>query len=68
MQPDRQEMAGDIRIEYVVAVQGMVAERPSGTINESIATGQVELLVQELQILSRSKTPPFYINLVLVVD
>lgn len=62
LHPDSHEMAGDLRIEYVVAVRGMVAERPSGTINESIATGQVELLAQELQILSKSKTPPFYIN------
>src|ERR1700678_1369816 len=45
--------------EYVIAAEGLVALRTPGTINPSIATGEVELVVEKLWILNESRTPPF---------
>ena len=61
--PDRPEIFADaerIRGEYVLAVKGVVRERPEGTINPKMRTGQVEVLAHELEILNVSKTPPFH--------
>jgi aspartyl-tRNA synthetase len=61
--PDRAEIfaqAERIRSEYVLAVKGLVRERPEGTVNPNMPTGQVEVLVHELEILNRSETPPFH--------
>ena len=61
--PDRPEIFADaerIRSEYVLAVKGVVRERPEGTINPKMRTGQVEVLAHELEILNVSKTPPFH--------
>ena len=61
--PDRPEIfveAERIRGEYVLAVRGRVRERPDGTINPNMATGHVEVLAQELEVLNRSETPPFH--------
>ncbi len=54
--------AEDVRNEYVLAVQGKVRERPEGTENPNLDTGQVEVLAGELRVLNRAKTPPFYIE------
>ena len=61
--PDRPEIFGEaerIRSEYVLAVRGLVRERPEGTINPNMATGRVEVLARELTVLNRSETPPFH--------
>ena len=61
--PDRPEIFAEaerIRGEYVLAVRGRVRERPDGTINPNMATGHVEVLAQELEVLNRSETPPFH--------
>ena len=61
--PDRAEifsLAERIRSEYVLAVKGIVRERPEGTINPNMKTGQVEVLAHELVVLNRSETPPFH--------
>ncbi len=61
--PDRPEIFAEaerIRGEYVLAVKGLVRERPEGTINPNMTTGQVEVLAQELTVLNRSETPPFH--------
>jgi len=61
--PDRAEIFAEaerIRSEYVLAVKGIVRERPAGTINPNMKTGQVEVLAQELVVLNRSETPPFH--------
>lgn len=50
--------AGELRNEYVVRVEGVVARRPDVAVNPHIATGQVEVNAAELEILTRSKTPP----------
>jgi len=61
--PDDPEMFAEaerIRGEYVLAVRGLLRERPEGTINPDLPTGQVELLAKELTVLNKSKTPPFH--------
>lgn len=56
------EKAGGVRSEYVLAVTGRVRIRPEGTVNPNLATGEIEVLVDELRVLNRAKTPPFYIE------
>lgn len=54
--------AEDIRNEYVIKVTGSVRLRDEETINENIATGTIEVLAREIEVLNSAKTPPFYIK------
>lgn len=54
--------AEGVRSEYVLALTGKVAPRPEGTVNPNLATGEIEVLVEELRVLNKAKTPPFYIE------
>jgi aspartyl-tRNA synthetase len=61
--PDAPEIFAEaerIRPEYVLNVTGRVRERPPGTVNPDLATGEVEVLAKELRVLNKSKTPPFH--------
>lgn len=61
--PDRAEIFAEaerIRSEYVLKVKGLVRPRPDGTVNANMRTGQIEVLAHELEILNKSKTPPFH--------
>lgn len=53
-----QTEARKLRNEYVISVQGKVAQRPDGTINEKLETGEIEVLAEKLVILNKSLTPP----------
>jgi aspartyl-tRNA synthetase len=53
------QKAEALRNEYVIAVSGKVTQRVADTLNKNIATGEVELIAEELRILSESKQPPF---------
>ena len=55
------EKAAKLRSEYVVAVVGKVEKR-SGAVNENLATGEIEVIPEELRVLSESETPPFPIE------
>ena len=56
------ELAQSLRSEFVVAVEGHVRKRPEGTQNLKLPTGEVELLVDHLEILNPSETPPFQLD------
>ncbi len=51
-----------MRSEFVIAVKGVVDHRPDGTYNPNIPTGEVDVVVQELEILNKAETPPFHIQ------
>ena len=55
------EKAATLRAEFVVAATGVVEKR-SSEINESLKTGDIEIRVKDLRILSESETPPFPIS------
>ena len=55
-------MGHELRSEYVISVSGEVSPRPQGTENSRLPTGDVEILVNHLEILNAAKTPPFAID------
>ena len=54
--------AHTVRGEFVVGVRGTVRARPQGMQNKKLATGEVELEAEAIEILSEAKTPPFLVN------
>ena len=58
--PDIFAEAERLRGEYVLSVEGRVRERPEGTVNPNMATGEVEIVATRLNVLNRAKTPPFH--------
>ena len=56
------ETAESVRSEYVLTVRGTVRSRPEGQRSDRLATGDVEVLVQDLEVLAESKTPPFQVD------
>ena len=54
--------AETLRHEFVVRVTGLVRERPAGTANANLASGRVEILARELEILNRSEPLPFQLD------
>lgn len=55
------DKAASLRAEYVVAIVGKVEKR-SGAVNENLSTGDIEIVPEELRVLSESETPPFPIE------
>ena len=51
-----------LRNEFVVRVTGRVRERPPGTVNPNLASGRVELVAQQLELLNRSEPLPFQLD------
>jgi len=62
------EKAEGVRSEYVLCVVGAVRQRPEGTANPNLATGEIDVMAHELLVLNRAKTPPFYIEDDIEVD
>ena len=60
--PELHRAAGELGAEFVVAVRGEVAERPEGTVNADMPTGEVEVVARELRVLNASLTPPFVLE------
>jgi aspartyl-tRNA synthetase len=54
-------LAEKLRNEYVVSITGKVENRPEGTVNPNMATGEIDILATKLEILNEAKTPPIYI-------
>ncbi|MDA9913527.1 aspartate--tRNA ligase [Methylophilaceae bacterium] len=60
--PEAFKIAETVRSEYVLKVKCKVRKRPEGTVNKNIPTGEVEMLVSEIEIINASLTPPFVID------
>jgi aspartyl-tRNA synthetase len=60
--PEAHAVASDVRNEYVLQASGIVRERPDGTKNPRLETGDIEVEVRDLKVLNPSLNPPFYIN------
>ncbi|MGZ8263000.1 MAG: aspartate--tRNA ligase [Burkholderiales bacterium] len=54
--------ADKLRSEFVVKVVGRVRERPQGTVNPNLVSGEIEVLASEIEILNASLTPPFQMD------
>lgn len=59
---DSHREAHRIRHEFVLAVRGLVRQRPEGMVNPGMKTGEIEVMIDKLEILNESKTPPFVLN------
>ncbi|WP_258129730.1 aspartate--tRNA ligase [Achromobacter anxifer] len=51
-----------LRNEFCIRVTGLVRERPAGTANAELASGEIEVLCKEVEILNASVTPPFQLD------
>ena len=63
--PDNVEgfaIAERLRNEFCVRITGLVRERPAGTTNKDLASGEIEILCREVEILNPSVTPPFQLD------
>ena len=60
--PEAHKNAQAVRSEWVVAIEGVVEPRGEGLENPKLATGQIEVLVEKLEILNTARTPPFEID------
>ncbi|KAF3981944.1 MAG: aspartate--tRNA ligase [Methylococcales symbiont of Hymedesmia sp. n. MRB-2018] len=63
--PDAAEtfvIAESVRSEYVLRVEGTVRDRLEGTVNPNMKTGEIEILVNHIEVLNASETPPFPIE------
>ncbi|WP_162079477.1 aspartate--tRNA ligase [Sinimarinibacterium sp. NLF-5-8] len=54
--------ADKLRSEYVVKITGRVRPRPAGTENTSLASGKVEVLGKQVELLNKAETPPFHLD------
>jgi aspartyl-tRNA synthetase len=61
-QPDAHILARDVRCEWVIGARGVVQPRGEGMNNPKLATGEIEVAIEELEILNRAKTPPFELD------
>lgn len=59
--PEAHQHAEKLRAEWVISIKGKVIPRQDGMANLKLSTGEIEVLVQEIEILSKAKTPPFSI-------
>jgi aspartyl-tRNA synthetase len=60
--PETFQAADKLRNEFVVRVAGRVRNRPEGTVNSHLVSGEIEVLAKEIEILNPSLTPPFVMD------
>ncbi|MEK7524737.1 MAG: aspartate--tRNA ligase [Patescibacteria group bacterium] len=56
------QVLDSVRPEFVIKVEGMVRARPEGLGNPKLKTGEIEVILDSVEVLNESKTPPFEIN------
>ncbi|AXT45276.1 MULTISPECIES: aspartate--tRNA ligase [Chromobacterium] len=60
--PEAFQLADSSRGEYVLSITGIVRERPAGTANSKMISGEIEILAKDIEILNAAATPPFQID------
>ena len=63
--PDRAEtfkIAESLRNEFCISIKGLVRNRPAGTTNAGLKSGEIEILAHEIEVLNPSVTPPFQLD------
>lgn len=60
--PTAHAVVSTVRAEYVMRIEGLVEARPPGQENSDLATGDVEVLASQAEVLNPAKVPPFNIN------
>jgi aspartyl-tRNA synthetase len=60
--PDSFKIAESVRNEFVLRITGRVRRRPEGTVNPNLASGEIEVLAHEIEVLNASATPPFQLD------
>jgi aspartyl-tRNA synthetase len=60
--PDAHALAQRLRAEHVVSVSGEIARREEGNVNPKLATGEIEVDVDTLELLAEAETPPFPVD------
>ena len=58
----REDVAHELRAEYVIKVTGTVGERPEGNANASIPTGEIEVIADEVEVLNAAAPLPFQVS------
>lgn len=61
-------LAERVRPEWVVLITGTVRRRPEGTVNRTMVTGEVEVIVTSAEVLNMSETPPFEVDSAIETD
>ncbi|MDF0604080.1 aspartate--tRNA ligase [Neisseriaceae bacterium TC5R-5] len=60
--PEAFKLADSSRNEFVLSITGLVRERPAGTVNSKMISGEIEILAKEIEILNSAVTPPFQLD------
>ncbi len=60
--PEVHLSAEKLRSEWVISIKGTVIPRADGMTNPKLPTGEIEVMVDELEVISKAKTPPFSIS------
>lgn len=60
--PDMFKIAESVRNEFCLKITGKVRPRPAGTVNPNLASGEIEVLCHEIEVLNASVTPPFQLD------
>lgn len=60
--PEAFEVADRCRSEYVISVRGSVVKRSDENINPNMATGEIEIIVNQIELINAAKTPPFSVS------
>ncbi len=57
-----QDVAAELKYEFVVAVEGTVRKRPESMVNSEMPTGEIEVAAKHIHVLTPSETPPFMVD------